>query len=485
MRHFSVFAVAALPFCTAPATAQSLRSDRVAQIPSPVYVTYAPGDFSRIFVVSQQGTVSIVRVPQNALVSTPFLTISVNYAGEQGLLGMAFHPNFAANGFVYVAYSEPGTSFEAIGRFTVSTANPDQVDPATFQTVLRFSHPAGNHNGGWLGFGSDGYLYMSSGDGAGSPQDLAGWGGKIIRIDVNGDDFPADAQRNYRIPATNPLVGTGNRAELWAWGLRNPWRCCVDSVTGDLYVADVGETTWEEVNFQPAGVGGLNYGWTCYEGNSHHADAAGCTDPALLHFPFLVYGHSQQIPPTNATGCSISGGEVYRGCAISGLDGTYFFSDYCSARIFSLQYDGAAISNFAERTAQLDPPGSLTIASVSGFGRDAFGEIYICDLGGEVFKILPANSPPDCNANGLADACDIASGASADADGNGVPDECDNGRPGDVDGDGDVDIVDLTLLLSAFGSCAGDATYNPDADVAANGCIDLNDLTLLLGNYGL
>jgi hypothetical protein len=470
-------------FVAAPSFAQTLRTDRIAQVPSPVYATHAPDDTSRLFVVGQNGIVRIVRLPQNELVTTPFLTQAVNFGGEQGLLGMAFHPNYASNGFVYIAFNEQGTNFEAIGRYTVSSGNPDVVDPATFQTVIRFSHPAGNHNGGWIGFGSDGLLYMSSGDGAGSPQDLNGFGGKILRIDVDGDDFPADAQANYRIPHDNPLVGLG-RGEIWAWGLRNPWRCCFDSLTGDFYIADVGSGEWEEINFQPRGEGGFNYGWTCYEGNERRGSSTGCSDPAFLHFPFLVYGHLAQVPPTNATGCSISGGEIYRGCGISGLDGTYFFADYCSDRIFSLRYDGATIADFAERTAELDPPGTPTITSISGFGRDAYGEIYICDLGGEVFKILPTIAPPDCNANGRPDRCDISVGASRDTNLNGVPDECESGRPGDVNGDNQVNIQDLSLMLAAFGACVGDPRFNSAADIVADGCIDLQDLAALLANFG-
>ncbi|MBI5863115.1 MAG: PQQ-dependent sugar dehydrogenase [Planctomycetes bacterium] len=463
-------------------SAQTLRTERVAQVPTPVYLTHAPGDASRVFIVSQQGTARVLRIPQNTLLPTPFLTITnVGYGGERGFLGMAFHPRYAENGYVFVAFNENGTGMEAIGRFAVSASDPDVVDPASYQVVLRFPHAASNHNAGWIAFGPDGYLYMSSGDGAGSAQSLTGLGGKILRLDVDGDDFPADPDQNYRIPPDNPLVGTANRPELWAWGLRNPWRCCFDSLTGDLYIGDVGSGTWEEVDFQPAGRGGLNYGWTCYEGFQR---LSGNCDSLQLWFPFIVYGHSTAVPPANITGCAISGGEVYRGCAIPGLRGTYFFADYCSARIVSLRYDGAVLSDVQERTAELDPPGSLTINSISGFGRDALGEVYICDLGGEVFKILPAETPPDCNVNGQTDSCDIATGISRDVNLNGVPDECEAGRPGDLDGDDDVDLSDLSSFLSAFGTCIHDPGFNPAADIVADMCVNLQDLAALLANFG-
>jgi hypothetical protein len=246
-----------------------------------------------------------------------------------------------------------------------------------------------------MDFGPDGYLYIATGDGGdrfdpdNNAQDITdNLLGKILRIDVNGDDFPADPNRNYAIPPDNPFVDAEGDDEIWAYGLRNPWRNSFDSETGDLYIADVGQFVIEEINVQPAdSAGGENYGWDCMEGSSCTAEATcTCNDDSLTG-PVHVYNH-------NSGRCSISGGFVYRGCAIPDLTGTYFFADYCSAQIFSLRYENGAVSDLRERTAELAPGGGLSIDGISSFGRDSDGEIYICDIfGGEVFKIVPDGTP--------------------------------------------------------------------------------------------
>jgi hypothetical protein len=290
--------------------------------------------------------------------------------------------------------------------------------------VLTISQPFANHNGGWIAFGADGYLYIAMGDGGSGndpgnrAQDITSQLlGKILRIDVNGDDFPADTARNYASPSTNPFVGVIGDDEIWAYGLRNPWRNSFDRLTHDLYIADVGQSAVEEIDFQAASsTGGENYGWRCMEGD-RCTGFSGCTcnSPSLV-LPIHTYTHTGQ-------NCSITGGYVYRGCAISGLGGTYFFADYCSDKIWSFRFDGVNQTEFTDRTVELTPDiGS--ISSITSFGEDAYGEIYICDQGGEVFKIIPTDSPPDCNNNLLADSCDIARGTSQDVNLDGIPDDC-------------------------------------------------------------
>ncbi|MGE0482338.1 MAG: sorbosone dehydrogenase family protein [Phycisphaerae bacterium] len=449
----------------------------------PLFVTHAPGDYSRIFVVQKDGAVRIVRIPQNTLVGNPFVSFSVNTTGEGGLLGLAFHPQYAVNGYFYVNFNEPGTGNTLIVRRRVSDADPDRADPGDITPLLRIVRPAGIHNGGWMQFGPDGYLYVSTGDSGNATfaRDITSeLRGKILRIDVDRDDFPQDAERNYGLPADNPYVGVEGDDEIWASGLRNPWRNCIDPLTGDLFVADVGNQRWEEINFQPAGAGGNDYGWSCYEGNAIFG-GVNCPGPELLDFPFLVYPHSGAEPPLNLNGCSVTGGEVYRGCAIPALAGTYFFGDFCRAWIVSLRYGGAEITNLVNRTAELIPPPTRTIGSISSFGRDAFGELYVCDLNhGEVFKIIPADlAQRDCNNNGLDDKCDVAAGISRDDDGDGAPDEC-PGR-GDLNCDGVINVFDIDPFVLALADPPGYAAAFP-------GCMRHNadlDLDGLVANFDI
>ncbi len=418
----------------------ALTTDTVATgLSRPLYVTHVPGDFGRVFVVEQRvgtGTtarIRIVTLPDHALLPTPFLTVSgVSTGDEQGLLGLAFHPDYASNGYFYINYTDSGGTTRIV-RYTVS-GDPDVADSGSATAVLSIAQPFSNHNGGWMGFGPDGYLYISTGDGgsANDPgnraQDITSQLlGKMLRLDVNGDDFPDDPNKNYSNPADNPFVGETGDDEIWAYGLRNPWRPAFDRATGDLFIADVGQGTWEEINFQPAAsTGGENYGWRCMEGN-HCTGLTGCTCDVdcgnqLLVCPIYEYNHN-----SDGFSCSVTGGYVYRGCAIPDLVGTYFFADYCSDRIKSFRYDGT-ISAFTDRTAELDPPGGTTITSITSFGEDAFGELYICDRGGEVFKIVPVDPQgPDCNGNGRNDACDIRSGSSTDCNNDGTPDDCQTG----------------------------------------------------------
>lgn len=477
---------------------QAITTTRVASgLVRPIFVTHAPGDFSRIFIIEKQGRIRIAQItPSGAytLLATPFLDIDpivqggTNNNSEQGLLGLAFHPNYADNGRFFVYYTGvAGNGDEVVAEYTVSS-DPNIANTAE-SLLLTFDDPQTNHNGGWLAFGPDNKLYISVGDGGnqddsgpghiepgGNAQSLATLMGKILRIDVDSDDFPADPDRNYAIPADNPFIGTPALPEIWAYGLRNPWRPSFDRATGDLYIADVGQNTWEEIDFQPAGdAGGHNYGWRCREGNVDFIVDSVCDGQTFVP-PVYVYQH------VNGN-CSVSGGYVYRGCAIPSLQGHYFFADYCSSQIWSFRYNGS-VTNFTNRTAQLAPGGGQSIVSITSFGEDAYGELYICDQsGGEVFKIIPVGPPAvDCNGNGIDDECEVLDGSAADSDGDGLLDACE--CAGDVDGNNRTDLVDLSLQLAAYGTCTGDAGFLAAADLNASGCVDLADLSILLSGFG-
>jgi glucose/arabinose dehydrogenase len=410
----------------APATAQTLTKTLVSGSVSGVaYATSPPGDTSRVFAMRLNGQISIIK--NGVLLGTPFLNLGVGglnlitTGGERGLLGLAFHPNYASNGFFYVNYTNLAGD-TVVARYTVS-ANPDVADTGSGTTVIGpIDQPQSNHNGGCLQFGPDGMLYIGMGDGGngndqgtghavgGNAQSGATLLGKMLRLDV---DLPFP-----HVPASNPYVGDPNVLdEIWHFGLRNPWRFSFDSVTGDMYIGDVGQDAREEIDFQPAGVGALNFGWRCMEGfNCTGLSGCTCNAPNLT-LPIHDYAHT--------AGCvSITGGFVYRGCAIPGMDGTYFFADYCKLRVWSFEYDGVSISNFAERTAELVGTGGA-ISSIASFGQDAYGELYLCDAGGgRLYKIVATTPFQDCNSNSVADACDIAAGNSQDVNQNGIPDEC-------------------------------------------------------------
>jgi glucose/arabinose dehydrogenase len=359
-----------------------ITTTRVASgLTSPVFVTYPPGDSARLFIVEQVGRIKILE--SDTLHTTPFLDISskVTYGGEQGLLGLAFHPDYGSNGYFYVDYTDT-LGDTRISRFEVSS-NPDSADPGSEFLILTVDQPFGNHNGGMIVFGPDDYLYIGMGDGGsgGDPQNNAQSDstllGKMLRIDVDGGT-------PYGIPVDNPFAGSGYPLdEIWAKGVRNPWRYSFDRQTGDMYIADVGQNTWEEIDFQSASsAGGENYGWRLMEG-AHCYDPPTNCDPGGLTYPIYEYSHGG-----TPFRCSITGGYVYRGSAIPGLPGTYFFADYCSDQIWSFRYDGSNLTEFTDRTSELDPGGGQSIDDISSFGEDFYGELYIVDLGGEVYKII-------------------------------------------------------------------------------------------------
>ena len=367
---------------TVPGTA--LDSVRVASgLTRPVLVAAPPRDVIRQFIVEQGGRVRVLK--NDVLLATPFIDVSgsVSCCGERGLLGMVFALDYETSGVFYLSYTN-NSGHSEVRRYTVS-ANPDVANPGG-TLVLSQTQPFANHNGGHIAFGPDGYLYFGLGDGgdAGDPQENAqnpsSLLGKLLRIDV---DAPT-----YTIPPGNPFVGVPGRDEIWAYGLRNPWRWSFDRATGALYIADVGQGQWEEVDYRPgSSTGGENYGWDTYEGNACFESPC---SPAGLTSPVLVYDHSQ--------GCSVTGGYVYRGCRMPDLHGTYFYSDYCTPFIRTFRgVSGGMAQNQQDRTADLAPGGGLSIGGVSSFGEDARGELYIVDYGGgstgqgEVYRIVPGH----------------------------------------------------------------------------------------------
>jgi len=346
----------------------------VAGVVFPLYLTSPPGD-SRLFIVEKGGVIRIVK--DGSLLPSPFLDLSSKVSGgpEQGLLGLAFDPGYATNGRFIVHYTDVSGN-TTLSAYRVSATDPDQADPATETILLTVEQPFPNHNGGQILFGPDGMLYLGLGDGGsggdpgGRGQSLADLLGDILRLDVS-------SGTSYTVPPDNPFVGqTGPRPEVWSYGLRNPWRFSFDAATGDLYIGDVGQNVWEEVDVVAAAAGagrGANFGWNVTEGRHCYA-SPGC-DTSQFTMPVLEYSHAQ--------GCSISGGYVYRGAAIPALQGHYFYADFCSGwvRSFRMQ-DGQAVEPYQWPT--LAPGGSVT-----SFGQDAAGELYIMIAEGRVFRIVP------------------------------------------------------------------------------------------------
>jgi glucose/arabinose dehydrogenase len=362
----------------------------------PVAITHAGDESGRVFIVEQRGTIRVVQEGQ--LIPEPFLDIrpQVRCCGEEGLLGLAFPPGFENKGHFYVYYTRLDGNNQ-VSRFNVGL-DADVADPNSEEEILFLYHPTySNHNGGKLAFGLDGYLYIGTGDGggAGDPQNnaqnLASMMGKILRIDVEAAHsiildlenplfFPllsggaGSAAGAYAIPSDNPFLNNPQALpEIWALGLRNPWRFSFDAETGDLYIADVGQQAMEEINFQPASSsGGENYGWNILEGNLCFSPSNACTPPPNYSPPVSVYEHSQ--------GCSVTGGEVYRGTTYPLLEGIYLYGDYCSGRIWGLVQDGSVWQS----RELLD-----TSYRISTFGSDEMGDLYLADLSsGTIYRVI-------------------------------------------------------------------------------------------------
>jgi glucose/arabinose dehydrogenase len=337
----------------------------------PTYLTNAKDGSGSMFVVEKEGWVKIIK--KGRVLSAPFLDIVPKVRSkesERGLFSVAFHPNYKQNGRFFVNYTNLNGD-TVISEYKVGN-NPDKAEMESERIILTIKQPASNHNGGQLQFGPDGHLYIGMGDGGGLGDP---WGnaqnkkvllGKMLRIDI-------DSGEPYGIPTNNPFAGKIEaREEIWATGLRNPWRFSFDSVTGDMYIADVGEHDWEEIHFQPANSkGGENYGWNLMEG-FHDFQLTKGFDKSLLTMPVLEYGHDQ--------GCSVTGGYIYRGKRHSTISGTYFFSDFCSGKIWGLRRNQEREWEWTELQG--------TPLKVSSFGQDEDGEIYVLDFKtGDIYRL--------------------------------------------------------------------------------------------------
>lgn len=316
-------------FCAGILHAQSINLVEFATgFTAPVEIVHA--NDSRMFVVQQNGIIRIVQ-PDGTINATNFLNIGskITYGGERGLLGLAFHPQYAANGYFFVYYNDTNGNI-TVARYTRSTSNPDTADPASEKIILNQPKPFDNHNGGSIHFAPDGYLWVVTGDGGsgGDPNNNAqnknSLLGKLLRLDIN-------SAGPYNIPAGNPFVGVDGADEVWAYGLRNAWKFNFDTVSGNVMIADVGQGQIEEINRMPLTQPGINYGWRCYEGNSAY-NTSGCAAQSTMTFPVAAYNHS-------GGRCSITGGYVYRGSQFPALQGRYIFADYCSTQIGMLNAD--------------------------------------------------------------------------------------------------------------------------------------------------
>ncbi len=416
----------------------------------PLAIVSAGDGTGRLFIVQQGGKILVFDGTQ--ALPTPFLDITslVSCCGERGLLGLAFHPDYSDNGFFYVDYTDVNGD-TVVARYTVS-GSPNAADPNSALTVLTVDQPFVNHNGGNLGFGPDDYLYVSMGDGGGTgdPQNnaqrLDTVLGKILRIDVDRDDFTNDPNRNYAIPIDNPFVGDPDaRGEIWVLGLRNPWRFSFDRQTEDLFIGDVGQGNVEEIDFQSASSsGGENYGWRCFEGNATFNNQ-GCSSKFDYDFPILQYTHS--------LGCSVTGGFRYRGTDVAELAGRYLYGDFCGGRIWGA-IPGA---NGTWVTTQLLDTALL----ISSFGEDESGELYVADLNGSVYKIVKKVITPTCACGGQVKNCS---------------------SPGVICGSGEDDVINGTPKNDFVCGFGGNDTIT---GLNGNDCINGgggNDV--LIGNLG-
>jgi glucose/arabinose dehydrogenase len=372
----------ASPAAVLPTGPDRLRLERVAGgLDDPIGITAAYDGSGRLFVNERAGRVRIIG-PGGTLRDDPFvdLTSRIEAGGERGLLGLAFHPDFAHNRRLFVHYSRAGDGATVVSELRAA-ADLETADPSSERVLLTVAQPFANHNGGQLAFGPDGYLYIGLGDGgsAGDPfgnaQNRNVLLGKILRIDV---DAAPQGERAYAVPRDNPFGPDGadpgaGLPEIWAFGLRNPWRFSFDPDSGDLFIGDVGQGSWEEIDRQPVdSTGGENYGWNAMEGR--HCYQADCDQDRYVK-PTADYGHDQ--------GCSVTGGYVYRGAAQPTLRGVYVFADYCSGLVFTLQADLS--TNAPKRVLDSD-------LGISAFGTDEGGELYLADInGGGIYRVLVAD----------------------------------------------------------------------------------------------
>lgn len=376
MKIFKILLCLVTTFCAAQNPALDLESFATG-FTRPIDIQNAGDD--RLFIVEQDGLIKII--DGGATNATPFLSIAVNSVGnEQGLLGLAFHPDYANNGFFFVNYTQADRSTQ-ISRFQVSS-DPDIADAGSELSILNVPQPFANHNGGCLQFGADGYLYIGLGDGgsANDPQNIAQNPtrllGKMLRIDIDN----TNGSTNYAIPDDNPFIAdTAILDEIWAIGVRNPWKFSFDATTNELWIADVGQNEIEEINKVAAGVGGQNYGWRCYEGNEDF-NTGGCADISTYTFPLADYTHTAD----GAFKCSVTGGYVYRGSTYPGMIGAYIFADFCSNELA-----------FVDDTNNIQFAGPFT-GGLSSFGEDVNNELYVAALNtGIIHRVIDANLSVD------------------------------------------------------------------------------------------
>jgi glucose/arabinose dehydrogenase len=481
------------------ASAAAVGLQRVASgLNRPIYVTHAPGDADRLFIVEKGGTIKIMDLASGAINATPFLTVPDTDASgnEEGLLGLAFHPEYATNGKFYINVTVDDDGGVAATRthireYTVSS-NPDVALPTPIE-VLGYNQPQENHNGGWLGFSpNDGYLYIMAGDGGGgndtgtghtsgtgNAQDItSNLLGKVLRIDVDGTN---GSTGNYGNPADNPFVGETGDDEIWAYGLRNPWRASFDRQTGDLWIGDVGQSAREEIDFQPADSdGGENYGWRILEGSIQNPAYPTATPPANAVPPIYDYARGTG----DFQGFAVAGGYSYRGPDPE-LQGLYFFADSGSSNIWTLDRTPSVTVDNIESDI---PPNTGTLNGIVSFAEDAIGNLYVVNIGsginnppvntGSIYKLVTdAFVPGDFNADGLVDGDDLSRWQA----GYGTLTGAQNAN-GDADGDGDVDGRDFLAWQRNLGvssqDFSGDLT-SPAVAVPEPGAVILLGMTVV------
>ena len=411
----------------------------------PVFATSAPGDSDSLFVLEQHRG-AIERIDLSTGTRSTFVTLpsgTVSTGNEQGLLGLAFAPDYQASGRYYLNYTDVSGDTR-VREYT--RQSPTQGNPIATRDILRIDQPFSNHNAGWIGFGPDGNLYVATGDGGSGndPQNNSqtitnNLLGKILRVSVDGDDFPNDASRNYSIPSSNPFVGQTGDDEIFAYGLRNPYRCSFDRITGDLWIGDVGQNAREEIDVISASTSGQNFGWRIREGTLGPA-VQGAIDP--------IYQYSRGSGALQ--GFSVTGGYVYRG-SISELDGHYFFADFVSDGLWSFRFneddqadfDGTNFTDFEDWSNRVEIGLPTTIRGISSFGEDSDGNLIVVSLAGNVFRLCSVITLGDVNRDGTVNFLDISpfilvlsGGFQAEAD---------------VNADGNVNFLDISpfiILLS-------------------------------------
>ena len=439
--------------------AQSISLERIATgLSSPIVATYAPGDADRLFVAQRSGAILILDLNNPSQTPITFMTVpNVDTFFEGGLLGLAFHPDYESNGYFYVNYTlSAGGSFRTrIARFQRTSA--DTADPNSLEFVMEIPQLQGNHNAGWIGFSPvDEYLYIATGDGGGgndpgnNGQDITNeLLGKILRVDVDADDFPSDSSRNYAIPGDNPFVGITGDDEIFLYGMRNPFRCGFDRANGNLYMGDVGQGAREEISFFPAaGFEDRNMGWRLREGTIATPGVGG-PQPADGIDP--IYDYLRTGP---FGGSSVTGGVVYRG-PVTGLTGMYLFADFNSNNFWGFRYDGTSPADFdgdnhtpvVRWNDNISYTNGGSLSSTVCFGEDLAGNVYICDLfGGEIFKIVDGSVAllGDANGDGTVNLLDVDPFVQA-ISGSGYS------YASDTNQDGQVNLLDVSAFVELLG----------------------------------